>query len=944
MTEPYGEQGIAGSDYEPRMSQTRRVDTPLARMNFSPIASAALFERLAASPATAAVDGAVLCVSARLAAQLQGSYGQWQAARGVPVWAAVPMQTAEVFVRELAQRAAAQQALQGERAAAPLSAAETELLWRIVVAEARRDVPLLREAEAARQAAEAWRLCQAYGLQLPLDGTTPDIERFNQWAQTYRERLRGLGRIDAGDAWQRVLDQLAGGAVRAPRWIVLAGFDEVPPATQALFAALRDAGSEVLRWQPPRHVAALRRVPAANGEQELRAAAQWALERARVQPQARIAVVVPDLGARRADVLRVFDEVLCPQRSVLDANPPERPYNLSLGQSLAELGIVSAAAQILQLCVGGIALGEATALLTAPYWGDGAADVLARAQVDRELRDEAEWQVSLQVLRRRAWRHPALVALFDRLVAASAQRDRADAGVWAERFSRWLEAAGWPGPRPLGSAEYQALEAWRELLHELGGVGRVLGRVPASAALLQLQQLLARRVFQPQTPPVNIQVLGALEARGMDFDALWVAGLDDQHWPPGGRPNPFIPFALQRALAMPHASTAQELIWARHCTEQWRSAAPEVVFSWPLSDGDQQLQPSPLIADVALDAGATVATLPPVWTLSARSGHLVRLADAYAPPPLRDRAVPGGARLIGDQARCPFRANAVHRLGVQPWPRPGYGPNPADRGQLLHRVLERLWRELRDHATLLALDAATLAARVQETVEQTVRELAERAPQRMTPAFQRLEVERLSARIVEWLALEAQRTPFSVVEVEGAGIDDDATRPSTLHAFGDILLSLRADRVDRLEGGGRLVIDYKSGARKKAPWADGRPEEPQLLLYGLLQDEIDAVSFGYLDAGRLGFEGIAAQDGLAPGLKSIAAHRDTREVENWTTLLGQWRGRLETLATEVARGLASVTPKHPRQSCRDCHLHAACRIAEVVPPQEDGDEAAEEGA
>jgi ATP-dependent helicase/nuclease subunit B len=32
----------------------------------------------------------------------------------------------------------------------------------------------------------------------------------------------------------------------------------------------------------------------------------------------------------------------------------------------------------------------------------------------------------------------------------------------------------------------------------------------------------------------------------------------------------------------------------------------------------------------------------------------------------------------------------------------------------------------------------------------------------------------------------------------------------------------------------------------------------------------------------------------------------------------------------VRDGWAAVTPKHPRQSCRDCGLHALCRIREDV--------------
>jgi len=474
-------------------------------MSFKAIESTALFERLAALPATAQGACVVLCASPRLAAGLQDAYGHWQARRGVSVWAAVPMMTAEVFVREQAQRAAAQQALVGQPTASVLSAAESDLLWRIVVSEARSEVPLLRESEAARQAAEAWKLCQAYGLRLPLDATTPDVERFNQWAQSYRERLRKLARIDAGDAWQLVLEQLAAATVKAPRLVILAGFEQLAPAVQSLLAALERAGGELLELQPAEHTAQSRGIAAASAEHELRAAAQWVRETALAQPQARIGVIVPDLGARRADLLRVFDEVLCPQRDVLDSSPRERPYNLSLGQSLAEIGVVAGALQILRLCTSGITLDQATALLCGPYWGDAADDVLARAAVDRQLRDEGEWQIGLQVLRKHAWRHPALGAQLERLSAASAQRDRADAGVWAERFSRTVYL--------LGGRKDEVEKAERNLRDSFRGlrlVGRHAGFYPKSQ---EKNVLLAIK----KATPTFLLVGGGLPGRD-----LWV--------------------------------------------------------------------------------------------------------------------------------------------------------------------------------------------------------------------------------------------------------------------------------------------------------------------------------------------------------------------------------------------------------------------------------------
>jgi ATP-dependent helicase/nuclease subunit B len=495
---------------------------------------------------------------------------------------------------------------------------------------------------------------------------------------------------------------------------VLAGFDRLVPSVQALTAGLAAAGCVLRRLSDPQRDAQVEALCAPTAGHELRAAALWVRERALRDPQARIGVVVPDLQARRQDLLRVFDQVLSPLHDSLHAGAAPRPYNLSLGAPLAQQALVQCALQLLQLGIDGLDLPAAGSLLCSPYWGNED-ERLQRAQLDRLLRAEGHLQVDAALLQRLA--PAALRARLHALERAPQQR-RAALSDWSERFAAWLDAAGWPGARALDSHEYQVLEAWRALLAELAALGDVLGPVPASAALAQLGVLASARVFQPQTPAVNVQVLGALEAVGLEFDALWVMGLDDERWPPAGRPNPYIPFELQRSRGMPHASTAQELAWAEACTRRWREAAAEVVFSWPAMDGDRPLAPSPLIREEAGRAQRLhIDALPPHWRSAQAQSTQERVADAYAPVPDLAQPLPGGARLLGDHASCPFRAWARHRLGAAALDEPGYGPSPIDRGQLVHRALERLWRAWREHAHFAALDADTLGAQIADAVD-----------------------------------------------------------------------------------------------------------------------------------------------------------------------------------------------------------------------------------
>jgi len=54
----------------------------------------------------------------------------------------------------------------------------------------------------------------------------------------------------------------------------------------------------------------------------------------------------------------------------------------------------------------------------------------------------------------------------------------------------------------------------------------------------------------------------------------------------------------------------------------------------------------------------------------------------------------GGSALFKNQAACPFRAFAAHRLDAYPLDEPVAGLDAAERGSILHAALEFIWREL----------------------------------------------------------------------------------------------------------------------------------------------------------------------------------------------------------------------------------------------------------
>ena len=875
----------------------------------------ALFARLAA---TDGVRPTVVCASHRQAQALQLAFAQAQIARGAEVWETPQIVGFAAFVEGLADAGLP----------ALLGAAETRVLWRIVVDESRGGEPLLRAADAAQLAAEAWSLCHEYRLALPLDarGMT-DAERFNQWAAAYRRQLARVGAIDAELAEREILAAVRRGTAALPAALVLAGFEMVTPQIADWLDALQARGVALHRYDDDDAPQTPRCVVVAEPELEWRAAAQWALSRTLADPQARIAVIVGDLRARRAAVQRVFDEVLCPQFDAPDAHSPPRPYNLTLGVPLAECSMVRSALRLLQLAAGGLDAAALGSLLCAGDWGGDEAQRLMRAALDARLRREGWLQIDLPTLL--PFAPPAMQAGCRALAALPALRRQTPA-EWNEAFTGALDAAGWPGTRTIDSEEFQILARWREVLVEFSRLERVLGRITLSTAVASLRELAERTLFQTQSVDARVQVMGQLEAQGLHFDALWVTGIDDERFPAASRPHPFIPHALQRAHGLPHASAEHELAYAQTQLDGWRRRAGTLVLSHARAGDGREQAPSPLLAPW-LDALETldVDSLPQYWRAISACENSETVDDTHAPPPSADAVLSGGTSVLGDQARCPFRGYTLHRLAVRALETPAPGLQGYDRGNLVHAVLERLWSDWREQAVLQALADDELDAQIGVAVDAALEALQRKAPQRLRPVMRELEAQRLRELIRAWLAVERERAPFRVLALEGRA-PGAAEREETVHTFEGLQLRLRADRIDVDEHGRRIVLDYKTGARKPPPWADGRPEDPQLLLYALSEPQFGALAFARLAAGDVGLQGIAAESGYGPGIVAYGDDRSLRDVDSWEALHGQWRGRLATLAKEVRDGWAAVVPKQPRQSCRDCGLHAICRIREQV--------------
>ncbi|HBI21151.1 MAG TPA: endonuclease, partial [Legionella sp.] len=245
--------------------------------------------------------------------------------------------------------------------------------------------------------------------------------------------------------------------------------------------------------------------------------------------------------------------------------------------------------------------------------------------------------------------------------------------------------------------------------------------ITADAALDALESAAQHTIFKTKASTAPIQILGLLEASGCTFDKVWMCDLTDQCLPQKTKLSAFIPLDLQRDLHMPHAVAARELQLAKRLLQRCMDGSQHSIFSYPCLTGDKPNMPSPLISHLLTRPSSRTAS---ESTLTA----LVRFDEQYALLIQPSEKISGGTALLANQAKCPFRAFAAHRLHVKAALKRTVGPDASERGKVLHRIMELLWQQLKSQQHLNALTQAELNQHIDQAIRLSLAPLVQNRP------------------------------------------------------------------------------------------------------------------------------------------------------------------------------------------------------------------------
>lgn len=851
-----------------------------------------------------------LTVNNRLARELHQQYDQQQAAQNKSAWSTSNILPWSAWL-QLQYEALTDL---GFNQRILLNQHQEKLLWQQIVKQ--HNPELLRPKSAARTAQQAWQLMCAWLLNVDEIAQQASEETliFLQWLQAFREYCIQHDFITQAELLDLCFAGVQENVLDLSYPIELIGFDDISPQQQRLLEHLNTVQTLAASQQ----AAETHRITLDTLEDEIYAAAHWAKHQLAQNPQQHIGIVSLNLSQDRNQFIHILRKVISPH-SFLPGASDKLDFNLSLGQPLAEYPLVAQLLLALQLTQHkAIALKDISVILRSPFIGGHEQEAFKRANLDFVLHDEGLAQLTPNRLLRKA-RECEASDLLERLqqlhIVVNGFAKYASPTEWSGHLLTLFNTLGWPGKRShLSSSEYQQVERLRRLMSEFSSLSLVKSRMSLTEAISQFRQLCEETTFQPETSNSRLSVLGILEAAGMQFDSIWVLGMDDQQWPPAATPNPLLPIHLQRERALPHASSARELLYAQQLTQRLQHSAKSVIASYARQVGDKQQNPSALIREWA-EIDWLSLNVTPDLTFKQNATEIGRTDELPIPEAIPPKQVPsGGSHLLSSQAACPFQAVARFRLQAQALPTPQATHDARLNGQILHQLLHSVWESIQNSEQLHSLDESALKTLIKPKAETVLQDLGRRRPDIFTSAFIPLETDRLTDLIAHWLdTVEKQRgQAFQVLTLE---------ERQNIELNG-LPLRLQADRVDQLENGGLAIIDYKSGQTQTPDWLDERPSDLQIPLYCTQAEQPHAALLAQVNSQQSRFRGMVSHQNIAPDVEAL---QTDASIDEWQALLTHWQHILGKLAEEIQQGHAEVAPKNDK-ACVYCGMQPLCRI------------------
>jgi len=692
---------------------------------------------------------------------------------------------------------------------------------------------------------------------------------FQQWAKNYHALLGKNHWCDIETAYQQIFIQLTDiKQDLLPKEIIFLGFTDFCEREKQLCTLLKNnnvvTSEQYYKIPTPEIV----KISHLDEFKEIESTARWAIQQH--QQNKKVACVFPELSTYKNKILATFERY----------NHDEF-IDISLGTTLSEYPLIRSLFLGLNSCVEKIDSHKITDLLLSPFYtfSQPYDTISNRAVLDTKLQSDATLIFNTKNLLQHLH--------IDSEHFIIKPNKHYSPKEWLIVFQERLTTLGFLKNYKLNSLEHQLIHQWHLVGKQFCQLSIIFDKLNISRAIYFLNSIAKNIIFQPKKIKTSklpqIEILGMIEASGLIFDEIWIAGCHDNAWPPHSKHNPFIP----TKLISPKKINEQ---FYQKLTNQLLCSAKKIIISYPELVNHAPTQPSSFVINIKpITPHLLEDSIHPIkkTTEKIEPIELETIDDSKAPPLNINNLRHQGSDIIKDQAACHFRAFAKHRLAAKKIERTQIGLKATEKGNFIHQILEKVFEKITDFQELSKYTPQKLRTLIRNAIDKTVLHHSSD----MNHFFISVETNRLENLIIAWITrYEKSRKTFQVYSRE----------EKTQLTLGKLPLKLRIDRIDKINDEHYIIIDYKTG---KTTVKIDPLEEPQLPLYCIAKNDlpIKEVVIAQVRTNDMRFKPIAAQK------------------ESWNEVL-------TAIAESYVNGSACVNPRKNDSTCYYCDLASVCRI------------------
>lgn len=381
------------------------------------------------------------------------------------------------------------------------------------------------------------------------------------------------------------------------------------------------------------------------------------------------------------------------------------------------------------------------------------------------------------------------------------------------------------------------------------------------------------------------------------------------------------------------------------------NSEPLTIYEWPLLPKEQ--------TENICETAEEVAPGPAHPNKLEKDGHL---------------SFQGGVKVISSMANCPLQTLLCHRLGCPSGKdeiKNGFDTS-LDRGNLLHRCLQKFWEEYkkapnsqglssRSQAIKSIFDLNELAGKdfdeldfhpLEEKIKGVVHNILQTDEYKTLSQYVLDNEEKTASEILlAWIKYELNpkvRKDFNVVALEQpirltVAADSDKKLP-----YSELVCSGTIDRIDELQHQqqiiGQIIIDYKTGNAHNAvvnAWDPGddfstnsQARDYQLPLYAFTsaQDTYKGILFAKLKkdtfVGKADFGNEAIQANLQGAIgDNTNSQGPSNSLGTWESFKENCQNKFQALATQYLQGSCQRTKN--KVLCNNCQFKQLCHIGGI---------------